>query len=270
MKTFDPQSCPDGEIAQPPYFYMAPVEEDREGSDPFASAGWADHSRALARSLAAPPAPFRPRSLARTILHGHRALGSEHVGLYRSAKALLRDRERVRILDIGGGCGENYAALSRALGSDSGRLDYLVIENAQNCALGRETFRGADFATTIPAQHFDLAVLIGTLQYIPEWQALLADLRERSDRLTIARTPLRKNGPSFRVRQAICPALGASAGRKVGTATVTVIAQDELEQAMSAWHLVENRHVSDYAGHFSRLPPEYRAAAYRSMTWSRG
>jgi putative methyltransferase (TIGR04325 family) len=264
-----PDACPIGGTPQAPYFFGCFSEHENIGADPFASEAWKAHSQALAASFARPEPWFTFRSLARTVLHGHHALASEHAGLFRTVKAMLKTRERVRILDVGGGCGENYIALVRALGDRAAALDYLVIENEQNCRLGRSLFPDASFATAIPDVHFDLAAVIGTLQYIPDWRGMLATLKARCNMVLLARSPLRVSGPSFFTRQAICPAMGDKAGTKAGTAEVIVISLDELRGEMSDWEVVEDRFVADYSPHFARLPSPYQNVEYRSMAWVR-
>jgi putative methyltransferase (TIGR04325 family) len=262
-----PDACPVGGIPEPLYFFGCFAEHEAVGPDPFASEAWEAHSRALAASFAHPAPWFMPRSLARAILHGHPALASEHAGLFRAVKSVLKTRQRVRILDVGGGCGENYIALVRALGDRASAVEYLVIENEQNCRLGRSLFPRVSFATVIPEEHFDLAVVIGTMQYIPDWRGILATLKSQCDRILLARSPLRVNGSSFFTRQAICPAMGDKAGTKAGTAEVVVIGLDELRGEMSDWEVIEDRCVADYSRHFARLPSQYRNVEYRSMAW---
>jgi putative methyltransferase (TIGR04325 family) len=113
-----------------------------------------------------------------------------------------RDRDRLSVLDWGGGFGHYHAlALSALPGLE---LDYHVKETPAVSARGRElnpqvAFHDDDSALD---ERYDLVVASSSLQYAEDWRALLARLAGVADRyLYVARVPVALHAPPFVVIQ---------------------------------------------------------------------
>lgn len=92
--------------------------------------------------------------------------------------ALLAEQERVDILDFGGGLGTGYMVLMKAMPEAMDRVRYTVIEVESIARAGREIFAsldGPEFRSTLPATSpFDIVHAASVLQYIEDWQGLIA------------------------------------------------------------------------------------------------
>jgi putative methyltransferase (TIGR04325 family) len=113
-----------------------------------------------------------------------------------------RTRERLSVLDWGGGIG-HYHALARSTVPGLA-LDYHVKETPATCARGREvspevTFHEDD---TCLERRFDLVVASSSIQYAEDWQTLAAALASATgDYLYLARVPVALQAESFVVIQ---------------------------------------------------------------------
>jgi putative methyltransferase (TIGR04325 family) len=254
-------------------------EEDLEAwdlADPFATPGWISHCRAYAESIRTPPRRSWLRAIARRYLG--RTDTPRHLRSPQAiARRLIRERGAVRILDVGGGAGDNFILLTRSLpDAIARRIDHVVVDNAPSIALGRAIFAGRDvrprFSMSIPAEKFDLVLAISTLQYVREWRGMCAALRaSSSEHVYVARSPLTLGTPTFFTVQSVCPAMGEMAHRQVGLAPVVVINKAELDAAMrqDGWKLSHEALLTDLSAHFARLSEPYRRGiAYVDMCWS--
>lgn len=87
---------------------------------------------------------------------------------------MLGDRQRVRILDFGGGLGIGYMTLAESLANDLERVDYSIVEVAEVCAVGRQLFEGVSYLSALPAAgSYDLVHAASSLQYVERWQDLI-------------------------------------------------------------------------------------------------
>jgi putative methyltransferase (TIGR04325 family) len=92
---------------------------------------------------------------------------------------LLQGRDRLRVLDLGGGLGIGYMALLESLPRAAERIDYTVVEVAGICSVGRNLFGSAiTFLEQLPSSGaYDLIHSSSALQYIEDWHATLRELR---------------------------------------------------------------------------------------------
>jgi len=145
-----------------------------------------------------------------------------------------------------------------------------------HCELGREIFPSYRVKPTFiadPAAGLgtpDIALLVGTLQYTPDWRSALASIAASTARyIYIARTPI-SSGEGFTTTQLVCPLFGPSARRNVGATIVNIPGIDELRAAMPmGWSRMFELRDLDYSAHFSRLPEKYRDVAYINVGWQR-
>jgi putative methyltransferase (TIGR04325 family) len=107
-------------------------------------------------------------------------------------------RERVSILDWGGGIG-HYYPLSKALLPDA-EIDYHCKDVPAMCSYGRELFPEAHFYTddSCLARRYDVVIASDSLQYSPEWRDTLAGLAgATAQNLYITRLPTALRAASF-------------------------------------------------------------------------
>ncbi len=96
--------------------------------------------------------------------------------------ALLAGQERVDVLDLGGGLGTGYMVLMKTMPEAVRRVRYTVVEVESIARAGREIFAGLDgpeFHSTLPdAARFDIVHAASVLQYIEDWDGLIARLAD--------------------------------------------------------------------------------------------
>ena len=88
---------------------------------------------------------------------------------------MIAQRERVRILDFGGGLGIGYMTLAESIPDADARLDYTIVELPGVCEEGRRLYSGSPrYVHTLPSEEsFDLVHASSALQYVGDWQHLL-------------------------------------------------------------------------------------------------
>jgi putative methyltransferase (TIGR04325 family) len=89
---------------------------------------------------------------------------------------ILGDKERVNILDFGGGLGIGYMTLLESIPDDLERIVYTIVEVPEVCQSGMELHGGevmytSDLPTTVK---FNLVHAASSFQYIEHWQDLVA------------------------------------------------------------------------------------------------
>lgn len=91
---------------------------------------------------------------------------------------LLGTRERLRILDFGGGLGIGYLTLLEAVSRAAERIDYRIVEVASVVDEGRRLFGDTvAYVETLPAEgSFDLVYTSSAMQYVEDWPRLVASL----------------------------------------------------------------------------------------------
>lgn len=102
---------------------------------------------------------------------------TDHYCLPEFAATAARLTGRCRILDFGGAAGFSFKEVIAGL-HPSDALDFLVIENANLCAIGREIYEQEPrirFETDLPpdSAEFDIVHVGSALQYIDDWKGLL-------------------------------------------------------------------------------------------------
>lgn len=104
--------------------------------------------------------------------------------LFSLTVALLRQhRERLRVLDFGGGMGLAFVNLLRSLdeGTPKPPIDYLVVDNDRSCRDGALLFkelRFVQFSSTLPENlgDVDIVLLSGVLQFVEDYKSVLKRL----------------------------------------------------------------------------------------------
>lgn len=237
------------------------------GADPWASDGWRDHCETLAKRITDGRSQATSlKDRAKAIVFGDPDYPVHLHGIIRTLKSELA-HGRVRVLDFGGGFGDNHVLIARAVGSTlAEHLDYVVVDVERSVELGRRLFPSVanlTFDAQIPDTDFDHVLICGTLQYIEDWRALLQHIATRTGRsIWIARTPLAV-GKTFATSQTVTPQLGASAGQSVGACPLWFIARGDIEAALPRWHA---RHAMLQRPYH---PVEGQRAYYRTLRFIR-
>jgi putative methyltransferase (TIGR04325 family) len=286
-----------GDAIEPPYFHGVYPEglAKADFDDPFNTPGWVDHCRVAAKRVGIARSAYLgdpSRSLAKTAaakaLHyltsprmaaAHLVSGTACSRHLLPVAQMIRDvhlrAERVRVLDIGGGFGDNFAELAQVLPSRMlDGLTYDVIDNEPSCELGREIYARYKVRPSFTSDHrgiagtYDVVLVIGTLQYVPSWRDFLTSMNERCRRyLYIARSPICVASGSFSTDQSISPAHGSHAGRLLGTTRINVVGLADLQKAMSGWSSCFEFMDTDYSAQFAALPNPWRDVRYFNMAW---
>ena len=113
-----------------------------------------------------------------------------------------RKRDRISVLDWGGGLG-HYYALARTVLPELA-LDWHCKETPAVCAEGRQVLPEVTFYEDDSCLdgRYDLVLASSSLQYSEDWQTLLVGLAAAADRhLYVARTPVARRSESFVVLQ---------------------------------------------------------------------
>lgn len=262
------------DLPQPKFpFYEGVYEEAPSGlgPDPWASPIWIAHCEYEAQMM-------MRGGLKLALQHAVRSLKGSWEPLVGEIKAALgASSARVRVIDIGGGWGDNYLTLSKWLPDlDLDRLDYIVTDGARSMALGERVFAGQkhrpSFASEIEqSEPYDIAVVIGTMHYINDTQAFLIMLQRLVRRgIFLARSPLAQGG-SFYTVQTIVPPLGNVRGQSAGRVAVKVLGRDDLCAWLgNGWRLeTTGRGKHDYSKNFARLPKIYQSAEYENIWFRR-
>jgi putative methyltransferase (TIGR04325 family) len=96
------------------------------------------------------------------------------------AATVLRERERVSILDFGGGLGTGFIVLAATVPEARARADYRIVEIDGICRAGRALFAGKPgplFLDELPADgRFDLVHAASAIQYVEDWRGIVQRL----------------------------------------------------------------------------------------------
>lgn len=89
-------------------------------------------------------------------------------------------KEKVRIVDFGGGLGITYLQVISAV-VDKERIDYHIVENIKVCQEGRQQFSNyprVHFHSTFPEdiRDVDIAHICSSLQYVKEWKSVISQI----------------------------------------------------------------------------------------------
>ena len=158
---------------------------------------WGDYVAAIA-----PPSPLGVHHETAEVLTGDAGAHNMLVTFAYVLALAAYGRDRLTVLDWGGGFG-HYHALARSV-LPGLELDWHVKETAPVAARGREvnpavTFHGDDACLE---RRFELVVASSSIQYAEEWRPLVERLAGAAERhLFLARVPVALHAPSFVVIQ---------------------------------------------------------------------
>lgn len=171
-----------------------------------------------------------------------------------------------RVLDIGGGWGDNFYQLKLdKVNVHAGT--YTVLDNERQAAFGKTIFSENEisFLSEIPQTHFDIVLLISTLQYIEDWKSLFATFDKLDIQYVyISRTPFLYGAPSFCAVQSLTP---PTLAYKIGEENLHVIAFAEFEEVCAAhdWRVKKVSRRQNYSKQFRRMPKNKRNVYYQCI-----
>lgn len=230
---------PIGQRLAPPYFhgvYGSMAEAASDCGNPFDSAPWVETAELLTKSLLA-----RTRS-------GNFVVDVHLIPFATLVAHLAARRNHVRVLDFGGGQGDNFIQLQAAIDDSlKSKIEYHIVDTPNNCKAGElllKEFSGRIFFHRADPDHgadyersargvYDITMLCGTLMYIDGWKELLADLAAgTSDYLYITRTPANWSASTFYTKQLIVPSVGPWQGKYIGVVGKAVINPIEIQELL--------------------------------------
>lgn len=94
--------------------------------------------------------------------------------------SMLAAQPRASILDFGGGLGTGFMVLANDIPDAAAKIDYAVVEVDSICRAGNDLFAGKigpTFLSELPAAGaYDIVLAASVMQYIEDWQSVVARL----------------------------------------------------------------------------------------------
>lgn len=187
------------------------------------------------------------------------------VPLVAAIRATIKAKGTCSVLDIGGGWGDNYLLIGRALLNERKHLHYTVVDNERLSKLGAELYSARSqpiaFSEGIPTiARFDFILLCGTLQYIDDWKSFLPLCKQAADTIYLARTTI-TDGKGFYTDQTVF-----IDDVKAGVAPFRLFGRDELANAMGGWALAMEKETGSFAAAGHVLAGSSKAV-YLAQLW---
>ncbi len=164
-------------------------------------------------------------------------------------------------------------------------LEYHVIEQRENCKAGSKLFPseeiffhengkceigGLNEECYATLQQADVCLLIGALQYFPQYTTLLNRIGQAGIKYVyITRTIINSNVNTFYTRQYIASNIGAYRDIIIGDTPVAVINRAELNQCMNELGYTRGLDLFqvDYSEQFNNFVNPYNKVEYRNMLY---
>lgn len=193
-------------------------------------------------------------------------------------RSIIATKKKVKIVDIGGGQGENYLFIEKFFGREY--LEYHVVEQKRNCEFGRKLHHSADisfhengedgFSEEVKKllERADICLLIGVLEFWIPYIDLIKDiLQERVKYIFITRATMSSVVETFYSRQYVAPSNGMYKDTVLGDNVITIINHKELIQQMQnlGYDIVLDLFQRDGFMEAESLPYPYNQIEYRDM-----
>ena len=191
----------------------------------------------------------------------------------------LQKNENVKILDVGGGVGDNYCNIMYWYPRGAReKVEYSIIDTIENCNRG-EALNLLGNINFIPfnfneedrirenngiLEKYDIVILCETLQYAKEYKKLLEIVCKYNPKyIYITRTILNDSISTFYTIEKTCT---VSKKYKV---PVLVINSNEISNIMSklGYGLSLDLYLNDYAYNFKKFPKPYNEVEYRNLIY---
>lgn len=112
-------------------------------------------------------------------------------------------KNRISVLDIGGGAGTYYFVLNRLMSSMN--LDWTILETETMVRECSRISQSIQFVTEMPEANYDVALISGALQYIDHPYELLVGTAAHARWIILTRLPVQKSGRDRIVVQHVPP-----------------------------------------------------------------
>ncbi len=272
-----------GERITPPFWIEATENAEDivlNTDNPFDTKEWTQviQAQILERKL---------RGVLKRLLTGRRKKLAAHVILLsKMIHAYTARKGTCKVLDFGGGCGDNYAELLRYHHKKAvNQLKYFIIDTPVNCRVGAEKYkknRNIRFIANdgvwentkrnvmrLEKEQIDIVFICATLEYIIPYTDLLDILMKlHADYFLLIRNPLCDREKTFYCRQLISPDFSRWKGRYLGDRKVAVVSKRELLSYFekNAYRLVKEENKVDCSKTYGiGLGKEYKDVYYETL-----
>ncbi len=198
-------------------------------------------------------------------------------------RSKILEGKKLKIVDIGGGQGENYIRIESFFGREY--LEYHVVELGENCKNGRELHLPGNIyfhendetdskclneeAVSL-LKESDICLVIGTMQYFLSYIDLIKEIADTGiEYIYVARTLISNIANTFFTRQYEVLNGGKYNNIVVGDCAMAVINHQELNVNIDnlGYDICFDLFESDESEYICNLPKPYNEAEYRDMLY---
>lgn len=156
----------------------------------------------------------------------------------------LKEQGHIKILDFGGGMGDNFCYLTYGFSEEERKhIDYCIVDGLGNCQRGEQLKLNGkiqfvpnntvEYKEKLQGKKFDLMILCSTLHYLHPYQEIMRDFAQLGcTYIYITRSMFSPRGETCYLRQKICPSFGKYKRRYLGDMAVSVICMEEFKECM--------------------------------------
>jgi putative methyltransferase (TIGR04325 family) len=186
----------------------------------------------------------------------------------------LMKRKKLRLLDFGGGIGDNYIQIKREIpGHLFKGIQYSIIDNADSVKIGKSLHKDVSFFTTIEQAmqeglSYDIALFSGVLMYIENSPSLIKYIKDsfKCD-IFITRTLFTEKSNTFTTIQYISPDCGPSINKFIGIEKSTICNLETFKKdaGISPDQIMISYGYQPYKSALQNLPLAYQDAGYYAL-----
>lgn len=272
-----------GDKISPPFWVQAsenPEDIVIDYPNPFDTIEWTQVIRAQIYER-------RIKGVCKKLLTGRKKGLAVHLQtLYDMIGRYIQEKGVCRVLDFGGGRGDNYAELIRYDGKRlADRLRYFIMDTPVNCEAGAKDYNdnphvrflantgkqkdAESHQQELKSAHLDIVFICATLEYIIPYTELLDYLAAlRADYFILVRNPMCDREKTFYCKQMISPAFGRWKGRYLGDIKIAIVSKSELLCCFAehSYDLREGKNRIDCSTSYGLgFPQEYKQVYYETL-----
>ena len=109
----------------------------------------------------------------------------------------LNKKNKIKILDFGGGLGISYLYLLQCLPHLKSKIEYTIIELNEICEIGKKNNLNINFLKEIPKKKFDIIFSSSAIQYTEKWKKTLYQLTNLKSKYILLSDVFLTKNPSF-------------------------------------------------------------------------